>query len=107
MGETAVHAVTCDTCGKRYRYKPELAGKKVKCPCGGRVRFPAIEAEEAPQVDDALQQLAQAESESPQYETPEDEVPAEAPALPPTKSRGASAVAAKPARVTKKVSSSS
>ena len=106
MGETAVRAVACDACGKKYRYKPELAGKKVKCPCGGRVRFPADEVEETPQVDDALQQLAQAESEAPQYDTQEEE-PMEAPALPPMKSRAAAAPSAKPARVTKKPSSAS
>jgi hypothetical protein len=25
---------TCDACGKAYRWKPELAGRRVKCACG-------------------------------------------------------------------------
>src|SRR5262245_15456024 len=87
MAQTAVRAVSCDTCGKKYRYKAELAGKKVKCPCGGRVRFPAEEAEETPRVDVALQELAQAEAAAPQDE--QEEVPAAAPPI-----------SAKPARAT-------
>jgi len=95
MAQTAVRAVSCDSCGKQYRYKPELAGKKVKCPCGGRVRFPldtATEEPEQPQVDLALQQLAQAEAEAPQYDTPEEEAPPPAPPLPSKTSSRASAL---------------
>ena len=33
-------AVTCAGCGKEYRWKPELAGKRAKCKCGGVVSFP-------------------------------------------------------------------
>lgn len=32
----------CPTCDKRYRWKPELAGRKVKCAgCGSKLRVPA------------------------------------------------------------------
>src|SRR3954471_20954528 len=31
----------CSTCGKEYRWKPELAGKKAKCKCGNVVAIPA------------------------------------------------------------------
>jgi hypothetical protein len=91
MESTATRAVSCDACGKRYRYKPELAGKKVKCPCGGRVRFPALESEDAePRVDVALQQLAAVERSAPQYDEQE-EAPAPAPPLPPARSTGSKA----------------
>src|SRR5438477_5152170 len=91
MAQTAVRAVSCDTCGKKYRYKPELAGKKVKCPCGGRVRFPLDSEQPVPQVDVALEQLAQAEAAAPQ-EDQADEAPPPAPPLPTAKAaRGNSA----------------
>jgi len=31
----------CSKCGKEYRWKPELAGKKAKCKCGNVVPIPA------------------------------------------------------------------
>ena len=31
----------CGTCGKEYRWKPELAGKKAKCKCGNVIAVPA------------------------------------------------------------------
>src|SRR6476660_6093452 len=31
----------CSKCGKEYRWKPELAGKKAKCKCGAVVPVPA------------------------------------------------------------------
>jgi hypothetical protein len=30
----------CSTCGKEYRWKPELAGKKAKCKCGSVIAVP-------------------------------------------------------------------
>src|SRR5438874_10901129 len=33
----------CETCGKEYRWKPELAGKRVKCKCGGVMTVPEQE----------------------------------------------------------------
>lgn len=32
---------SCAACGKQYRWKPELAGKKVKCKCGNALAVPA------------------------------------------------------------------
>jgi len=101
MGQTATRAVSCDSCGKQYRYKSELAGKKVKCPCGGRVRFPldsepASQPQEHPQVDDALAQLAAAEAAAPQDEPQEAvEAPPMAPALPSKPSRAAASTGLK------------
>jgi len=38
--------VTCASCGKSYRARPELAGKKVRCNCGGTMRMPTATVEE-------------------------------------------------------------
>src|SRR5947199_8749342 len=32
---------SCDSCGKQYAWKPELAGKKAKCKCGAVLSIPA------------------------------------------------------------------
>jgi len=32
---------SCDSCGKQYPWKPELAGKKAKCKCGALISIPA------------------------------------------------------------------
>lgn len=34
---------SCGKCGKRYKWKPEIAGKKVKCKCGNIMAAPAEE----------------------------------------------------------------
>ena len=31
----------CTSCGKEFRWKPELAGKKAKCKCGSVISVPA------------------------------------------------------------------
>jgi hypothetical protein len=31
----------CPTCGKSYRWKPEMAGRSAKCGCGGKLVVPA------------------------------------------------------------------
>src|SRR6185436_867257 len=31
----------CESCGKQYPWKPELAGKKAKCKCGSVISIPA------------------------------------------------------------------
>lgn len=36
MSET----IECPACMRQFRWKPELAGKRAKCKCGGRVTFP-------------------------------------------------------------------
>src|SRR6187200_3135581 len=47
--------VTC-VCGKHYRWKPELAGKRAKCKCGAAVAFPKEdpEAAEAREFDEMV-----------------------------------------------------
>lgn len=45
--------VSCDTCGKQYVFKPTLAGKRVKCKCGGRIAFPALVTPAAEEISEA------------------------------------------------------
>src|SRR5688572_9436313 len=33
--------IQCDNCGKQFRWREEIAGKRMKCPCGGIVSVPA------------------------------------------------------------------
>lgn len=39
-------AIVCGTCGKKYNWKPELAGRKVKCGCGGIILVPQVESDD-------------------------------------------------------------
>jgi hypothetical protein len=41
MGATGTFS--CDACGKTYAWKPEIAGKRVKCKCGGKLTVPATD----------------------------------------------------------------
>src|SRR5437870_12280316 len=50
---------TCDGCGKSYRWKPELAGKKAKCKCGTTMTVPAEDPAAADDVDAGLYALAE------------------------------------------------
>ena len=49
MSESTSEAASCPSCGKKYRWKSELIGKKVRCGCGQAMRMP-----EAPGVAVAL-----------------------------------------------------
>lgn len=57
---------SCGKCGKSYKWKPELAGKKVKCKCGQIMAAPAEEPVAAePEVDlDGLYELAAEEKKA-------------------------------------------
>jgi hypothetical protein len=50
MSQTKPAIFECSGCGKRFRWKPELAGRAVKCPCGNVMTAPA----QAPSDDDNL-----------------------------------------------------
>jgi len=48
-------AIQCGKCGKRYKFKPQLAGKAIKCPaCGGVIRVPEEPKPAAPVVEAVL-----------------------------------------------------
>src|SRR5690242_2959202 len=40
MPET-VAKLTCDSCGKNYAWKPQYAGRTLKCSCGAMIKAPA------------------------------------------------------------------
>src|SRR5436190_22858113 len=44
--------IVCPSCGKRYSWKAELAGRKIKCKCGQVTTVPAG-APEAPIAEDS------------------------------------------------------
>ena len=53
-GTAAVGQVECPVCLKRAVFRPALAGRKVKCPCGHVMVYPA-----GPTVDDGLYDLVE------------------------------------------------
>jgi hypothetical protein len=44
--ESMSSSFSCESCQKSYRWKPELAGKKVRCKCGHTMRVPQTLATE-------------------------------------------------------------
>ena len=48
MGESNGPKFTCAACGREFRWKPELAGKKAKCKCGATVTVPKTAPSAAP-----------------------------------------------------------
>jgi hypothetical protein len=58
---------SCDACGKTYAWKPELAGRRVKCKCGQPVSVPAEDpaTESIPEGFDDLMALADGGSAAP------------------------------------------
>jgi hypothetical protein len=52
----------CPACGKEYKLKPELAGKKGKCKCGSVMMVPAkapkTKAAPAPRMEEDLYDMA-------------------------------------------------
>src|SRR5690606_41512501 len=44
--------ITCGGCHKQYKWKPDLAGKKVKCKCGTVIAVPAQPQPPEPDDDD-------------------------------------------------------
>src|SRR5437762_440145 len=52
-GSQPLGHMTCTQCGKRFRYKPDLAGRTVKCPCGARIMVPRVQFTPVYTEDDA------------------------------------------------------
>src|SRR3954452_5612073 len=50
----------CEECGRAYRWKPELAGRELKCACGSVITAPA----QRPDVDGDLYNFADSDSPS-------------------------------------------
>jgi hypothetical protein len=57
MSEATGPKFACAACGREFRWKPELAGKKAKCKCGATVEVPRQaprEPEPVPADDDVI-----------------------------------------------------
>lgn len=54
MADAALGIIQCGGCGRRYRWKPELAGRCVKCACGALISV----AQSAP-AEDELYEVAE------------------------------------------------
>lgn len=63
MSDAAIAKFGCDSCGRTYSWKQEIAGKRVKCKCGSVMTVPRELAPPEPQLDD-LYDLAPSEEES-------------------------------------------
>lgn len=64
MSNPAIPEFACDACGKKYKLKPEVAGKKVKCKCGSAFTAPELPAPTEPDEQE-LYDLVDAASEKP------------------------------------------
>ncbi len=82
MADTTLATFACEGCGKQYAWKPELAGRAVKCRCGAVMRAPA----EPPAPDDELYGLTDQPTSAPAPAP----VPAPAAAAPPVPTSPAS-----------------
>jgi hypothetical protein len=82
MSEISGPKFACAACGKEYKWKPELAGKKGKCKCGGVLSIPAQpplnDPEPDPNFDDLYDVSDDAPKKAPAYTA------AAPPPLPPT-----------------------
>src|SRR5688500_8569735 len=66
MEQVSQGKFACSACGKQYKWKPELAGRKVKCKCSHVMivsKTPPAAPPEA-DVNDALYDLAESEKAS-------------------------------------------
>lgn len=43
---------SCPACGRRFVWKPDRAGRQVRCPCGAKMIYPAQMPQAAPPPDD-------------------------------------------------------
>jgi hypothetical protein len=64
-GMEAVAQFACEICGRKYKWKPALAGRKVKCACGEEIVCPAV----APADGDELYDFAEPQRPAPRAAT--------------------------------------
>src|SRR5437762_5204437 len=63
MSEVTANKFACEGCGRKYTWKNELAGRRVKCKCGQVMTVPA-EPPSAESDEDALYALADIEEKA-------------------------------------------
>src|SRR5688572_18506605 len=70
----------CEICGRKYRWKPALAGRKVKCACGEEMLCPPVAPADGDDLYDVVQPEPQPAVNAPpppiaqvplQYQTPQ------------------------------------
>src|SRR4051812_10610802 len=54
MARAARARFFCEACGKSYRIRPALAGRRVRCSCGQQMRVPGSKVEEPPPLLEVL-----------------------------------------------------
>ena len=101
MPEITGPKFACASCGKEYKWKPELAGKKGKCKCGGVLSIPPEPPDEPEPGVDAFDDLYgvtdDAPKQAPSHAPPPTHLPAAAPAVPaPARARGGTVYAPPP-----------
>lgn len=79
MSQSQVLNFQCISCGKSYRWKPELAGKKARCKCG-QVMEVSAEPPRPPEEEDGLYDLVDEPQPRPQVQGSVMTPPASAPA---------------------------
>jgi len=52
MSDEALETFECTNCSKRYRWKAELSGKRVRCACGATVNVPLAQLDESDDLYD-------------------------------------------------------
>src|SRR3954468_20878395 len=52
MSDVATARFSCTGCGKSYAWKPEIAGKRVKCKCGTVITVPQTNPVEQQEPED-------------------------------------------------------
>ena len=75
MAPTTLATFACESCGKQYTWKPELAGRAVKCRCGALMRAPAA----PPSPDETLYDLTDQPTPAPEAAAPPSPTPSAAP----------------------------
>jgi hypothetical protein len=93
-GSSASDLITCDGCGKKYKWKLELAGRRLKCPCGAAIVVPDRAAVLEP-VYDLFE--GEAQDAPPIYRPAPEEPPVGAGAKSAARARGGAAPAARKA----------
>ena len=92
MSEITGPKFACASCGKEYKWKPELAGKRGKCKCGGVLSIPAEPPVDEPEPEPNFDDLYDISDDAPR-KAPAHTAAAPPPPLP------ATAVAAAPTAV--------
>jgi hypothetical protein len=62
MSESPNPLIVCESCGKRYKWQPRLAGKAAKCVCGAILKLPGapVAAKAGQPAEDDLYKIADA-----------------------------------------------